>query len=174
MSDSPQGHGWWHGCEECQTVASTTSFDVGEGGQWWGYLVVPETVFGPGCAVAYIGGFAETDWRAAHVPITILEQDDPQARGVFIGNFANSELTPGDSVTVYGSAFNAPDRQVHVSLQIGGEAVAQGTASTDSFGYWEIKLALPAGIDATVGQFSATVAYEGGPVTETVPFTIAP
>lgn len=161
--------------EDCQTTASMTSFEVGEGGRWWGYIVVPETVYGPACAIAYLGEFDGDEWRAAHAPINILESDDPQARGLFIGNFAGSELTPGESVTVFGSAYNAPNRQVRVALQVAGETVAQGTTGADTFGYWEINLVLPASAaSAAEGQFNASVTYEDEEVEETVPFTIAP
>ena len=161
--------------EDCQTVASTTSFTVGEGGQWWGYIIVPEIVFGPACAIAYLGEFQQSAWRAAHTPIVILEQDDPQGQGVFIGNFAGSELTPGESVTVYGSAYNAPNRLVRVSLQVDGEAVAQGTTTADGFGYWEINLALPSQVSgAATGQFTASVSYADQEISETVPFEIGP
>lgn len=161
--------------EDCETVASTTSFNVGEGGQWWGYLVVPETVFGAGCALAYTGEFGEDRWRAAHTPINILEEEDQEARGVFIGNFDDSEVTPGDSVTVYGSAYNVPNNRVQVALQVDGASVAQGTATTDGFGYWEINLALPPDTAADArGQFRATVSYDDEEVSETRPFQIAP
>lgn len=161
--------------EDCQTVASTTSFDVGQGGQWYGYIVIPQTVFGPGCAVAYVGGFGESGWRAGHTPVTILEQDDPQAQGLFIGNFADSEVTPGEAVTVYGSAYNVPNSQVQVALQIDGGNVAQGTTTADRFGYWEINLVLPPETPTGVqGQFSVTVNYEGETVNETTPFEVTP
>lgn len=161
--------------EDCETVASTTSFNVGEGGQWWGYLVVPETVFGPGCALAYTGEFGEEQWRAAHAPIEVLEADDQEARGVFIGNFDDSEVTPGDSVTVYGSAYNVPNNRVQVALEVDGATAAQGTATIDGFGYWEINLALPPDTAANAtGQFRATVSYEGEEVSETRPFQVAP
>lgn len=170
--------------EECETVASTTSFTVGEGGQWWGYLVVPETVFGPGCALAYTGEFGEDEWRAAHAPIEILEVDAEEARGLYIGNFDDSELTPGESVTVFGSAYNAPNNRVQVALEVEGtsavprtalETVAQGTATTDGFGYWEINLVLPPDTTANgTGQFRATVSYEDGEISETRPFQIVP
>lgn len=161
--------------ENCETVASTTSFSVGEGGLWWGFLVVPETVFGPGCALAYTGEFGDDDWRAAHAPIEILEADGEQARGLFIGNFADSEVTTGDSVTVYGSAYNAPNNRVQVALEIEGAAVAQGTATADGFGYWEINLVLPPDTPInTTGQFRATVSYEDEQITETRPFHVVP
>ena len=159
--------------EECQAVAASTSFDVGEGGQWWGYVVVPETVFGPACAVAYTGEFAQGDWRAAQAPISILEEDDPAARGIFIGNFADSTIAVGQPVTVYGSAYNVPGRQVQVSLQVNGTTVAQDVATTDRFGYWEIDLALPSGVSAgATGQYRATVAYEDEEVSASVPFEV--
>ena len=161
--------------EDCQTAAATTSFDVGEGGQWWGYIVVPETVFGSACALAYFGDFNEAGWRGAQSPITILEQDDPQSRGLFIGNFANSELPPGEAVTVYGSAYNVPNGQVEVALQIDGAAVAQGTATADRFGYWEIELTVPTDVSATAsGQFTAAVSYDGQQISESVPFEVEP
>lgn len=161
--------------EECETVASTTSFSVGQGGQWWGFLVVPENVFGSGCALAYTGEFGQDDWRAAHAPIDILEADSENARGLFIGNFANSEVTPRESVTVYGSAYNAPNNRVQVALEVDGDSVAQGTATTDSFGYWEINLVLPPDTPANAtGQFRATVSYEDEQITETQPFRVVP
>ena len=159
--------------EACQTVAAAQTFTVGEGGQWWGFVNIPETVFGPACAVAYTGPFAGEDWRAAHTPLTILPIDDPAARGVFIGNFPDAAVAPGEVLTVYGSAFNVPEDQVLVSLEVDGAVVVEGTASVDRFGYWETALTLPAGTTAPAnGEIIAIAPYGDDPVTDTVPFEV--
>ncbi len=156
--------------EDCQTVAASQSFDVGEGGSWWGYILVPENVFGPACAVAYFGEFGAEGWGAAQTPLTILEADDPDARGLFVGNFPDSEVPIGEPFAIYGSAFNAPNRQVQVRIDVAGSTVAQGTATIDRFGYWETELTLPEGTSTTTtGQIVASVTYDDGEVMETVP-----
>jgi hypothetical protein len=162
--------------DDCQTAAAQMSFDVGQGGQWWGYVVIPETVFGPACALAYTGTLGEGNWRGVNVPINILEEDDPTARGLFIANFPEMEVVRGEPVTVYGHAFNVPNRQVQVSLVVNGVAVAQGTTTVDRFGYWEIDLTLPADVAVpAAGEFVVAATYNNGEVTQTVPFTaVAP
>ena len=159
--------------DACQSTAARQQFDVGEGGQWWGFVVVPENVSGPACAVAStgeIGAPGEGAWRAAQTDITILPIDDDEARGVFIGNFPNTEVMPGETVTVYGSAFNAPGRQVTAALQVDGETVAEEVATADAFGYWTADLTLPAGATAPGGRFVAIVDYDEGEEADDVPF----
>ena len=159
--------------DDCQNTAARQQFDVGEGGQWWGFVVVPETVFGPICALAATGDVdqpGEGPWRAAQTRLDVLPIDDDQARGVFVGNFPNAQVTPGETVTVYGSAFNAPDRQVTAALQVDGETVAQQTVTADPFGYWTADLTLPAGVTAPGGRFVAIVPYDQGQQTAAVPF----
>jgi hypothetical protein len=56
----------------------------------------------------------------------VVPPDDPDARGLFLGNFPDNDVPRGEPVTVYGSAYNAPNRQVQVSLEVGGAAVADG------------------------------------------------
>jgi hypothetical protein len=155
--------------EDCQTVAASQSFEVGEGGQWWGYILVPDNVFGPACAVAYFGEFGEEGWGAAQTPVTILEADDPDAQGLFVGNFPESEVPIGEPFAIYGSAFNVPNGQVQVRIDVAGSTVAQGTATVDRFGYWETELTLPENTSTTTtGQIVASVTYDDGEVTETV------
>jgi len=159
--------------DECQSTAARQQFDVGEGGQWWGFVVVPETVFGPVCALAStgeVGAPGEGAWRAAQSELVVLAIDDDGARGVFVGNFPNTEVMPGETVTVYGSAFNAPNRQVTVALQVNGETVAEETATADAFGYWTADLTLPADVTAPGGRFVAIVDYAQGEETAAVPF----
>jgi hypothetical protein len=159
--------------EDCETVAATQTFDVGEGGQWWGFVAVPQTVFGPACALAYTGEIGSDAWRLAQTPIEVVPDDDPAARGVLIGNFPDSDVPRGEPITVYGTAFNAPSRQVQVQLIVAGNSVAQGTATADRFGYWEIDLSVPAGAaPGAEGEFVASLAYADGTETAAVPFTV--
>lgn len=159
--------------DECQSTAARQQFDVGQGGQWWGFVVVPEDVFGPACAVASTGEMGapgEGAWRAAQTELEVLAIDDEAARGVFVGNFPNTEVEPGESVTVYGSAFNAPGRQVSVALQVDEQTVAEEEVTADAFGYWTVDLTLPAEVTTPGGRFVAVVQYDGGEETASVPF----
>lgn len=159
--------------DDCQSTAARQAFDVGQGGQWWGFVVVPETVFGPACAMASTGEMGapgEGAWRAAQTELELLAIDDEEARGVFVGNFPNTEVTPGGSVAVYGSAFNAPGRQVTVALRVEEETVAEEEVTADAFGYWTADLVLPADVTAPGGSFVAVVQYEEGEETASVPF----
>ena len=156
--------------EECQTVGARQTFEVGEGGLWWGYVVIPETVFGPACTVAYTGEFEAEGWHAAATPLTILEASDPAAQGIFVGNFPFQELVPGEQAAVYGRAYNADE--VEVSLQVAGQVVAEGTAIVDRFGYWETDLTLPADVAGSEGFFVATTTYGAQTVVERSSFLV--
>lgn len=159
--------------DACESTAARQQFDVGEGGQWWGFVVVPENVFGPACAVASTGEMGtpgEGAWRAAQTELEVLAIDDEEARGVFVGNFPNVEVAPGESVTVYGSAFNAPDRRVSVALQVDEQTVAEEEVTADAFGYWTVDLTVPADVTAPGGRFVAVVQYDGEEETASVPF----
>jgi hypothetical protein len=155
----------------CQATAAEQSFDIGAGGRYWGFVVIPPEVTGPACAVAYFAEPGDEAWRAATALLQVVPPDDPDARGLFLGNFPDNDVPRGEPLTVYGSAYNAPNRQVQVSLEVGGAPVAQGTAIADAFGYWEIDLTLPESVPAgSAGQIVATVPYPGDPATMSVPF----
>lgn len=155
----------------CQATAAEQSFDIGAGGRYWGFVIIPAEVTGPACAVAYFGEPGDESWRAATALLQVVAPDDPDARGLFLGNFPDNDAPRGQPLTVYGSAYNAPNRQVQVSLRVGGATVAEGTAIADSFGYWEIDLTLPESVPAgSTGQIVAAVPYPGDPATMSVPF----
>lgn len=159
--------------DSCREVGAEQSFDVGPGGRYWGYLVIPGGLTGPACAVASFGEPGEASWQAASVMLDVLPPDDPEARGLFLGNFPDDDVARGEPVTVYGSAYNAPNRQVQVSLEVNGRRVAEEMAVADSFGYWEVDLTLPESVAAgSAGQLVATVAYPGDPETKSVPFVV--
>jgi len=159
--------------DDCRRVGAEQSFDVGPGGRYWGYIVIPGGLTGPACAVASFGEPGEESWQAASVMLEVLPPDDPEARGLFLGNFPDDDVPRGQPVTVYGSAYNAPNRQVQVGLEVNGRRVAEEIVVADSFGFWEVDLVLPASIQAgSSGQFVATVAYPGDPETMSVPFVV--
>lgn len=157
----------------CREAAAEQAFDTGDGGRYWGFLVIPAGVSGPACAVASFGEPGEEPWQAASAMLDVLPPDDPEARGLFLGNFPDDDVPRGQPVTVFGAAYNAPNRQVQVGLEVNGRRVAEETALADSFGYWEVDLTLPETVPAgSAGQFVATVAYPGAPETMNVPFVV--
>lgn len=158
--------------EECQVVGARQTFEVGEGGQWWGFVLIPDTVRGPACAIAYTGGFGTEGWRASVNHLTILQADDPAARDIFVGNFAFEEVVPGEVTTVYGSAYNT--NQVDVHMEVGSRTVAAGTADVNPFGYWEVDLTLPADVPrGDEGFYVARTTYGDEVVEERSPFLVA-
>lgn len=159
--------------DECRETAAEHSFDIGAGGRYWGYLVIPEEVTGPACAVASFGEPGDDAWRSATALVDVVPPDDEAAHGLFLANFPDVDVPAGEPVAVYGSAYNAPNRQVFASLEIGDRTVAEGTAIADSFGYWEIDLTLPETTPAgSAGRFVATVNYPGAAETMSVPFVV--
>lgn len=131
--------------EDCQNEVARQNFVLRGSGYWQGFVVVPPDTAGTGCAVAYFGTPGEETWREAQVPITILAPEDGGARGVEIGNPPpNSTVTAGQELFLYGTALNAPEEQVQVSVILeNGRVVSQGTAISDYWGYWELPLTLP-------------------------------
>lgn len=134
--------------DNCQTITAQQSFTVGGGGNWYGYIVLPETTLGPACAMAYFGPFDQPGWKAAQVPLSILAKNDPAAVGVHIGLPAGYEIAPGQSLTLFGTAYNVPDGRLTIQIGIGSQIIAEGTAIVDRFGYWEVALTIPAGTTA--------------------------
>lgn len=131
--------------EECQVQVARQSFTLRGSGYWQGFLVVPGDVEGVLCAVAHFGTPAEETWREAHVTVNVLPADDDAARAVLIGNPPpGSTLTAGQEVLLYGTAYNAPEGQVLVSILLeNGRVLTESVATADAYGYWEIALFIP-------------------------------
>ncbi|MGD2079037.1 MAG: hypothetical protein PVH18_11685, partial [Chloroflexota bacterium] len=132
--------------DACENQVARQSFRLRGSGYWQGFIIVPFDVSGTLCAVAQFGEPDSDSWREAQVEIDVLPQEDEQAIGVEIGNPPpNRQMTPGSSLLLYGTAFNAPEQEVLVSILLeNGRLLTEGVASTDNYGYWELELFIPA------------------------------
>jgi hypothetical protein len=146
--------------ESCQVEVAKQSFRLRGSGYWQGFIVVPRDVTGPVCAVAHFGSPGEDNWRETQVLLEILPAEDPTALDVHIGNPPpDSLLIPGKPLLLYGTAYNAPDKIVTVSILLeNGRLLTEGVAEVNDFGYWELELFIPdeidglAQIEASIGQ----------------------
>lgn len=131
--------------DNCQTEAAATSFRVSSSSYWQGYLYVPNTLSGAGCAVARFGAPGAENWREAQVPINLQRPNEEGAYAVYLFSpLQGSELVGGSNVTFWGTAYNAADNVVIISLvREDGVNLAQGSAPVDRFGYWETTLNIP-------------------------------
>ncbi len=135
----------WANCEE---RVAQQSFIMGRSSvsfPWQGFVVVPEELAGPACAVARAGEPGAENWREAQRFITILPQDDPEARGVRLGSpTENVNIAAGESLLLYGTALNVREGPVAVSVVLdNGRTIAQASTTSDYWGYWEVTVNLP-------------------------------
>lgn len=132
--------------EECQDQVATQSYQLRGSGYWQGFVLVPANVEGLACAVAQFGEAGTEEWREALEIIEILPATDDRAMAVLVGNPPpNVTLSPGKSLLLYGTAYNAPQDTVLLSILLeNGRLINEGTATTDNFGYWEQELFIPA------------------------------
>jgi hypothetical protein len=125
--------------------------------------------------VAHFGEPGNDSWREAQVQIDVLPPDDGQALGVLVGNPpAEKELTPGTSLLLYGTAYNAPGREVLISILLdNGRLLNEGVTAADIYGYWELELFIPSNADGPA-QIEASVGERGSDqfVQSTVPVYI--
>lgn len=136
----------WMGC---QTEVAEYSFSLRSSTTWQGYVILPEDLSGPACAVASVGQTGRDGWLAAQVPITLLSQDDEQAVGVMIANPGSGwTVRGGTSLRVNGIAYNAPRGGVKVQIVLAnGQIVAESAVQPDFYGYWETTVDLPADLN---------------------------
>ena len=150
--------------DDCQTRVARQSFVLGASNRpvyWQGFVVVPQDLVGPACAVASTGEQGEANWREASVPINVLAPTELNARGVTIGNPApDSEAFAGQELFLYGTALNVSEGPVSLSILMeNGRVVSQTNFTTDYWGYWETAVVLP--IDV-LGLAEITVAAGEG------------
>lgn len=156
--------------DACQTRVAQQSFVLGASNRpvyWQGFVVVPEDLVGPACAVASTGEPGTENWREASVPINVLAQTELEARGVTIGNPPpDSEVFAGQELFLYGTAYNVSEGSGSLSILMeNGRVVTQATFTTDYWGYWETAVTLPIDIE---GLAEITVsAGEGDTFNET-------
>ncbi len=134
--------------DDCQTRLARQSFTLGNSTTafyWQGFVIVPNESIGPACAIAYFGEEGSEDYREAIIPINILPEDDAQAKGVVIANPpAGSNVMAGRELLLYGTALNASEDDVSVSILMeNGRIISQSSAPADFWGYWEFSVPLP-------------------------------
>jgi hypothetical protein len=132
--------------QNCQNQIAVQGFQLRSSSYWQGFLIVPGNITGPVCAVADFGERGEEDWREAQVLLEILPPSDENAKGVLVGNPPpNAVLTAGESILLYGTAYNAPNREVVISVILeNGRIITEIVTTADIFGYWETSLFVPA------------------------------
>jgi hypothetical protein len=151
--------------ENCQVEVARQSFQLRGSGYWQGFLAAPRDLRGPACALAYFGAPGEANWRQAEERVNVLDPADPAALQVAIANPPpDSVVPPGTTMALYGTAYNAPDRQVLLTVLLeNGRVLTEGVAAVNLFGYWELELFIPA--DASgIAQVTATLGQIGDPV----------
>jgi hypothetical protein len=146
--------------DDCQNRVATQSFRLRGSGYWQGFVVIPLGITGQICAAAHFGEPEDESWREAQVLVDVLPSTDEKAVNVLIGNPPpDKELTPGRTLLLYGTAYNAPEREVLVSILLeNGRLLTEGVAAANIYGYWELELFIPASaagpaqIEASIGE----------------------
>ncbi|MCI0398814.1 MAG: hypothetical protein L0332_07105 [Chloroflexi bacterium] len=144
----------------CQTQVARETYTLSGSGYWWGLLLVPRDASGPACAVAHFGTQGEETWREAQVVVNILPAADDNAQAVQVGSpRPGSTIVAGQELLLYGTAYNAANREVFVSILLeNGRILAEGIATVNIYGYWELTLFIvpdaegPAQINVFIGN----------------------
>lgn len=151
--------------EGCQVRVARQDFVLRGSGYWQGFLIVPRDLTGAACAVASFGTPGEEGWREGQLEVNVLPAGDERALGVLVGNPPpESSIRPGRSLLLYGTAYNAPEQLVKISVLLeNGRVLNEGVAAADLFGYWELELFIPADaagqalIEASIGDEAGEV-----------------
>lgn len=155
--------------DNCGTVAASQSFTI-TGGEWRGFMILPQNLSGPACAVVSTGTPGTPEWRQTIVPIVLLTADETGASRIELGNASFESYAAGSTLTLFGVAVNAPGGEIQVSASLGDTAILPVTAvEVDAFGYWELDVVLPA--DQS-GDLTITATLESGGETITAEWVL--
>lgn len=159
--------------DNCQTRLASQSYPLRGSGYWQAFLVLPPDAIGTVCAIAGFGTPSEETWREVQLPLTILPADDPEAKGITIGNPPPDALaTAGKDLFIYGTAFGAQLAPLRVSILLeNGRIISETDSSTDFWGYWEQSIFLPIDIEGPA-QVTVTVGEPDDPFYSQVSTTI--
>lgn len=133
---------------DCQEQVARQGFQLGGSGRpfyWSGFVVVPQDLVGPACAVAHFGEPGTEDWREVQLPIEVLDKTAVDATGVVIARpRQDAELLAGEELFLFGTAYNVSTGPVTISIMMdNGRIVGQSSVQTDYWGYWEASILLP-------------------------------
>ena len=150
--------------DDCQTRLASQSYPLRGSGYWQAFLILPPTAAGPVCAIAGFGTPGEDTWREVQLPLTVLPSDDPEAKGITIGNPPPEAIaTAGKDLFIYGTAFAAQLAPVRVSILLeNGRIISETDSSTDFWGYWEQAIFLPVDVEGPA-QVTVTVGEPDDP-----------
>lgn len=134
---------------DCQEEVADYSFTLNGSTFWQVYVILPETVEGPACAVVTKDEPGSDGWMAAQVPLTIYPRDDERGQSIaFAHPSAGQRFTGGQTIDVNGVAYNAPAGQVHLNVTTeDGRVLADTTVEADRNGFWLFELSLPPDAD---------------------------
>lgn len=153
---------------DCQEEVAHYAFTLRGSTYWQAYVILPEEAQGPACAVVTKDQPGSEGWLAAQVPITIFPRGDERGVSVAIANPAEGQrIAGGQTITINGVAYNAPDDQVHLTVALANGRMLTDTAlPTDRFGYWELELSLPPDVDGQA-QIHASLGDTLAPIAST-------
>jgi hypothetical protein len=145
----------------CRTQVARQSFVLRGSGYWQGFVVIPKSVSGPGCAIAHFGTPGEASWRSVQVPLIISGNEDESAGGVTIGNPPpESHVAGGRDLLLYGIALATSEEPVQVTMMLeNGRILTESSVTADFWGYWELLVLLPTDVQ---GPAAITASTEGG------------
>lgn len=163
---------------DCQEEVTDYSFTLNGSTFWQVYVVLPEDVEGPACAVVTKDEPGSEGWMAAQVPLTIYPRDDERGQSIaFAHPSAGQRFTGGQTIDVNGVAYNAPAGEVHVTVTTeDGRVLADTTVEADRNGFWLLELSLPPDADSlTQVQVQASLGDPLSPsATAQLLFNLAP
>ena len=163
---------------DCQEEVTDYSFMLNGSTFWQVYVILPENVDGPACAVVTKDEPGSEGWMAAQVPLTIYPRDDERGQSIaFAHPSAGQRFTGGQTINVNGVAYNAPNGEVHINVTTeDGRVLADTTVEADRNGFWLLELSLPPDADGlTQVQVQASLGDPLSPsATAQLIFNLAP
>ncbi len=148
--------------DDCRNKVAEHGFSMRSSSYWQAFVVLPRNISGPACAVASVGTPGDEFWREAHVPITILSEEEGQAAGIIIVSPRAGDATlSGETILISGIAYGAPNNELNLTVLLdNGRIITEAIVESDDWGYWEQSIVLPFDVE---GQ-AIIIASLGDPI----------
>lgn len=136
--------------DECTESVARQSFALDDvNAEWNGYVILPEEIEAEtGCAFVATGMPGDPNWREVIRPLPILQPEAEEEASIRLelGNATDATFTAGETVTLFGSAVNAPDDEITLIWYGTDEEtiLAETAVAVDALHFWEVDLTLPA------------------------------
>ena len=133
---------------DCREMAGRERYTLRGSGYWQAFMVMPAQTEGLTCAVVSFGEPGEDGRREIHLPLNPVPRTDPRATQVSLLSPTEGQLVRGgQQVVLVGTAYNAPNEQVEVTLLLEDGTLATAvTTPVNRDGYWEYTLRVPTGV----------------------------